>query len=161
MYNYSPWVSNFTQFHSTTTHFRDTGHFETSAVNDPKMTLNAKRSYVPHICATSIHESQISLHFALWTAVFEIQAILRQVHRMTPNDLTLQGQIAHTCITTLPESQISLNFTVQVDFDIQAILRQVHRMTPKWAWTLQGQRYPTYVSLIFPSLKFWSVLLYD
>ncbi len=48
------------------------------------MTLNPTRSKVPHICFTSTHGSQISLRFALRPAVLEIQAILRQVHRMTP-----------------------------------------------------------------------------
>ncbi len=29
---------------------RDTGHFETSTPNDPKMTVNPTRSNAPHIC---------------------------------------------------------------------------------------------------------------
>ena len=37
------------------------GHFEKGASNYPKMTLNPTKSNVPHICFTSIHESQISL----------------------------------------------------------------------------------------------------
>ncbi len=32
-------------------------------------------------------EPETSLRFALRLPVFEVQAILRQVHRMTPNDL--------------------------------------------------------------------------
>ncbi len=35
-------------------------------------------------------------------------------------------------------------------------------MTPKWPWTIQGQSYPIYVSLILsPSLKYHSIFLYD
>ncbi len=64
--------------------FRVTGHFEKSAQNDPKMTLNPTSSIVPHIFITTVPESQISLRFALRPAFFNIQAILRQVHQMTP-----------------------------------------------------------------------------
>ena len=58
--------------------FRVTGHFEISALNDPKMTLNPTRSNVFHICITSIYECQISIRFALRPAVLELQAILRK-----------------------------------------------------------------------------------
>ena len=61
-----------------------TGHFETSAVNDPKMTLNTKRSNIPHMHITTVAESQISIRFTLRPAIFELQAILRQVHRWPP-----------------------------------------------------------------------------
>ncbi len=129
----------------------------------PKLTLNTTGSYVLHMYVTSIHESQISLHFALIRAIFEKQAILRQVHQMTSNwPWTLQGQITlymhHKC------PQVS-NFT------------QFHSMTscfrdtgnfetsalndPKWYWTLQGQRYPIYVLLVFTSPKFHSISLYN
>ena len=63
--------------------FRLAHHFETSALNYPKMTINTKRSKVSHICCRST-ESQISLLFTLQKAVFELQAILRQVHWMAP-----------------------------------------------------------------------------
>ncbi len=43
-----PRVPNFTLFHSTTTHFRDAGHFEKSALNATQMTLNLTRSNVPN-----------------------------------------------------------------------------------------------------------------
>ena len=60
----------------TTSHFRDTGNFKTSAPNDSKMTLNTTRSKVLHICVTSIPESQISVRFALREALFQISHIL-------------------------------------------------------------------------------------
>ena len=50
MYKYTPWSPNFTPFWCTTNRFRDTANLETSAINDPKMTLNPTRSKVPHIC---------------------------------------------------------------------------------------------------------------
>ncbi len=70
MYNQYPWFPNFIPFCYTTSHFRDTCNFETSALNDPKMTLNTTRSKVPHICFTSVNESHISLGFALQPVVF-------------------------------------------------------------------------------------------
>ncbi len=76
MHNYCPRVSNVTPFRSTTSRFWNTGEFETSVPNDPELTMNATRSYVPHICVTSIQESHIPLIFALRPAVFELQAIL-------------------------------------------------------------------------------------
>ncbi len=48
------------------------------------MTLNTTRSKVPDICDTSVIESQISVRYSLQPSIFELQAILRQVHRMTP-----------------------------------------------------------------------------
>ncbi len=68
-------------FRSTAKRFRVTGQFETSAPNDPKMTINTERSKWPHMYITN--ESQISLlsFFALLPDVFKLQTILRQVHR--------------------------------------------------------------------------------
>ncbi len=48
LYNYHS-LPNFTPFLSTASHFRVTGYFETSALNDFKITLNTKRSKVPHV----------------------------------------------------------------------------------------------------------------
>ncbi len=77
-----------------TSHFRNAGHFETSALNDSKLTLDPIRSKLPYTRITSVRDSQISLRFAVRPAFFEIQAILRQVHLMTPNwPWTLQRQI--------------------------------------------------------------------
>ena len=39
---------------------------------------------VIHLCVTSVHESYIVLRFTQRPAIFELQAVLRQVHRMTP-----------------------------------------------------------------------------
>ena len=89
-------VSTSPKFHSVSPYdqsFRDTGQFETRVPNDPKMSLNTTRLYVSHICVTSIQKSHSSLRFTLRWAVFKIQAIVRQVPRMTPNwPSTLQGQ---------------------------------------------------------------------
>ncbi len=42
-----------------------------------KMTLNTKRSNVPHMRTTTTTKSQISPHLAIQSAVFELQPILR------------------------------------------------------------------------------------
>ncbi len=52
----------------------------------PQMTLNTTRSKVPHTCVTSLPGTQLSVHFPLRQAFFELQATLRQVHQMTPKD---------------------------------------------------------------------------
>ena len=49
-------VLNAIPFHSTTRRFRVTCHSDTSALNDPKMTLNTTGSKRYSICVTNIHE---------------------------------------------------------------------------------------------------------
>ncbi len=57
------------------------------------------------ICATRIRDSPIPLRLALRPAVFEIQAILRQVHQMTPNwPWILQGQMYSMYVLLLSPS---------------------------------------------------------
>ena len=81
----------FHSFCSTTSRFWVTGYFERSTTNNLKMTLNTKRSKVPHIYIVTTSKSQISLLFDLLPAVFELQAILRQVQQMTRNDQNTKG----------------------------------------------------------------------
>ena len=78
-------------------------------------TLNTNRSKVPHIHTTITSELQISLHFTLWPAVFDLPAIWRQVHLMTPKwPLTLNAQRYPIHGVTVLESQISLRFTLRL-----------------------------------------------
>ncbi len=56
------------EFHAISLYFkpfRVTGHFETSALNDPKMTLNTSRLKVPHIHIKTTPDSQVSIRFAV------------------------------------------------------------------------------------------------
>ena len=53
----------------------------------PQNDLKLYKVKCTHNCVTSIHKSKILLHFAVRWADFEIQAIMRQVHRMTPIDI--------------------------------------------------------------------------
>ncbi len=92
----------------------------------PQSDLEPYKAKLPYICIIRVHDSQISLRFALRPALFEIQTILRQVHRMTPNwSWTLQRQITlYLYNKTVPESQISLRFALRLAvLGLQAILR--------------------------------------
>ncbi len=110
------WVQNFSPFHCTT--------------KCTQMILNPSRSNVPHMF-TSIHKSQILVHFALQPAIFEIQAILR-LHWMTQYGLEpYKVKCTPYMLLLSPSPKISLRFALQPHiFKIQAILRQVHQMTP-------------------------------
>ncbi len=77
---------NFSQFSWQASYIPVYANFETGAQNDPKMTCNTKRSKVLDIHMTTTHESQMSLRLAIWLVVFELQAILRKVHRMIQNE---------------------------------------------------------------------------
>ncbi len=59
-YNY-PWVPHFIPFRSMVSCFWVTGYFE----KVHQMTLNTKRSKVPHIPITTTHSDQVSLNFTL------------------------------------------------------------------------------------------------
>ncbi len=81
IYNLCPWDSNFGGGGgSATSHFRVTGHFEKGAPNDSKWSWTIQGQMYP-ICITSVPEHHISVLFALWPAVFESQAFLRQVQQ--------------------------------------------------------------------------------
>ncbi len=52
--------------------------------------------------------SQILVHFALRRAVFELQAILMQVHQMTKMTLnTTRSEVHYICVVSIPESQLN------------------------------------------------------
>ncbi len=63
---------NFTPFGSTLSHFRVSGHFETSALNDPKMTLNTERSQLLHIHVTTTPASQNFTPFNSTASCFRV-----------------------------------------------------------------------------------------
>ena len=109
---------------------------------------------------TNIHEAQISLRFTLRPAVFDIQANMRQVHRMTAkwSWTHKKSNVPHICVTRIHELKISVRFTLRPA--IQTILRKVHRMTPKLHWRLEGQMYPICVTSI-PKSQIHPVSLYD
>ncbi len=116
-----------------------------------QMALNTKRSKVPHTHITTVHDSQISFTFALEPVVFQIQAILRQMHWMILKWCwTLKGQRYPIYMLQLwsTESQNFIYFFLQpAVFEIQSILRQVHWLTPKWPYTLKSQNYHIYIGI--------------
>ncbi len=86
-----PRISSFTPGGSTPNHFES--H---TTPNDPKLTLNNKRSKVP--------PGRYPI-FALRPAVFELQSILRQMYWMTPKwRWTIKGQRYSIFILQLPLS---------------------------------------------------------
>ncbi len=158
-----PKVTNFTPFRSMTSCFADTGHSETSALNDPKMTINPTKSNVPHIYITSVPESHILLSFALRPEFSRYMQFWNICTELLHIDLEpYKAKLSYICVTALPESQISLHFALPPPvFEIQAIFRQVSRMTLNWPRTLQGRMYLIYVLLVSTSPIFHSFSLYD
>ncbi len=128
----TPRLPNVNQFHSTAIFFQVKGHFVTNLLNDPKLTLNPKRSKVPpYIQVTATPELQILLRCALKPAVFELQAILRQVHRMTPKwPSTLKGPRYSIYVLPLPQTlKFPIRFTLRpAVFELLAVLRQVNNI---------------------------------
>ena len=131
--------TNLKKFRWELKEFRVIGHFETSAINDPQMTLNIKMSKLPRIHVTVTPKSQNFNRFrSAWDKCTEWP-------KMT---LTTKGQsypyIPH--ITT-QDFRISLCFTLrQAVIGLQAILRQVQRMTPKTTLSTKSKRYPIHIS---------------
>ncbi len=70
--------------------------------NDPQMTRNTKgRRYPFHILRTTTHDFQISLLFALWSAVFELEAIWE---KCTKWQMTLSTKRSNVYLLTLETS---------------------------------------------------------
>ncbi len=109
-------------------HFQVPGHFETSALKGPKMTLNmlnTTRLKAPHICSTSTPATSL-IHFNLWPAVFELQPIFRFWDNCTEqfkNSLnTTRSVVPYTlCSISTPESQISTCSIINHFQDLQFI----------------------------------------
>ncbi len=135
--------------------------FESSAPNDPKMTLGKIKGtpymhyYHPWVPNFSPFRSSTS---RFWL-IEHFETSSPNYSKMTFN--TTRSKVPHTCITSVPDSQISVRFALQSAFVDLDILRQVHPMTPKWPWTLQGQRYPMHVLFVSLSPKFQSIWLCD
>ena len=139
---------------STTIRFRVTGHSETSATKDPKMTLDSTGSKVLYIYHKNAPEPQILVrffydkHFSSYCIlILNLQAILRQVHWMTLKwhwGLTDQRHSTYVVLWYLgipkfvPSCPMPSSFKFQSIFilELQIMLRQVHNMPPQWHWTL-------------------------
>ncbi len=87
---YSASSPNFTQFHSTTSRFRDTRLAKISnARNDPRMTLTTQLSKIPRLHRILTPEDQISLRFAQWQVIFSRYRLVenRKCTECPQNDL--------------------------------------------------------------------------
>ena len=93
-------------FRSMTTTFPDTGHFETSAPNDPKLTLNHTTSHHPLYFYNNC--PQVS-NFTPFRSTTSRNAFGNTGHVETcsPNDLkmtlnTTRSKVQHICVTSVP-----------------------------------------------------------
>ncbi len=94
---FGAWVLNFTVFHFTTTRLQVTGHFETSAPNDTKMTLNLTRSKVPKICVSMspkfhpvpLYDQQFSRYMIFWDKSTERPTMALESYKATRTSCVL------------------------------------------------------------------------
>ncbi len=121
-YNY-PGLPIFTPFCSTASRCSITGHFETSAPNDPKMSLSTKRSKVP-IYVLQLNRSPHFTRFCFMASHFSVTGNFETSALNDPKwNWTLKGQgkksnvkLPHMHVTDTPESQISLLFVLRLVF---------------------------------------------
>ncbi len=117
----------FRTFWSMNNLFLATGHFDTAAPNDPKITLNQTWSHVPHLCVRVPSQCHLS--------------VPHQCVRV-PNFSPFRSATSH----------IRLTFSTSVH-----IMRRVPRIIPKWPWTTQGQRYLHTCAICVPETQTISV----
>ncbi len=127
-------VPNVSQFCSKARCFHVNGNFETSALNDRKMTQFYTRRKIRLMCFTSVPVLNFSLKSST-EAIFELTASL--IHALKDPKMTLNTtrlKVAHICYTITPQSEISIHFVLHACshppiFELQAFSRQLHRMT--------------------------------
>ena len=128
------------------------GHFETSAPNYSKMILDTTSWYVLHIRVTVVPEYLVSIRFCLRSVVFELEAILRQLHLIIPNDLEHYKllKVESTQSLCYYSPRIPKFYSVVVYDKLISSYRpvwdkSVHQITPKMTPKIQVQRYSIYV----------------
>ena len=124
----------FPTIHSTASRVRVTGHFQTSAPNHHKRTLNTKWSKVPNIEITTTPRAPNFTYFISTASRFQVTV---HIETNALNDPKMawntKGQRYSIYITPTPDSKFSLSFTPWTTlFELHTILRQVHHMNPKW-----------------------------
>ncbi len=131
-------VSMSIKFHSVSLLcFWDTGHFEASVPNDPKMTFNPTRWNVPHYMCYYCPQIPNFSPFHSTTSRFRATGHF-ETNALNDPQMTLyttRSNIPYIYVLCdIPESQISVRFTLQSAVsELQVILVQMHRMTPKMA----------------------------
>ncbi len=106
---------------------------------------------------TITSESQSSIHFTIWLTMFELQAIVRWVHQMSPNWLqTLKGRRYPIYILQLPPIP---NLSLSLYGYLFSSYRSFWDKCTEWPKN-DLQRYPIYMLQLPPGPKFHSVSLY-
>ncbi len=143
-------MPNLSQFYPKATCFLVNSHFETSAPNDPKMTLNTKRSNVLHTCNMTAwtqlpNLSQFSFNMFKCSSYRPIWDKCTEWPQMTFNTKRGVRGITYTCYNYPCVPYFTPFRSTTAVFKLQAIFRQVHWMTRKWTETLEIHRYPIYM----------------
>ncbi len=101
-------------------HFRVKGqfmHFETSAANDSKMTLNTTRLEVLHICFANTHKSKFKLVSLsgqpFWVTCYDRFETSTPTNPQITVFNTKRSKRFRECSTTTTESQISARFALK------------------------------------------------
>ncbi len=132
----------------------------------PKWLWILKGQKYPRIFSTTSIESEISIRFDLWPAVFGLHAIFEtsapNVSKMTLNTMRWSYPI---CFVKVPNFNpfcptVSL-LSYRPFWHRCTVLRQVCQSSSKWHWTLRDWRHSTYLLLLPRSPKSQSVLLYS
>ena len=133
-----PWFPNFTPYPSTAISLRYRALWY-KCTEWPQNDLEPyKVKCTPYMY--TLPESQISLCFALRPAVFEIQAILKKVHRMTPTWPWMgQGNSYLVYVLLLSTSFKSQSISLYDQPFSRCRPFWDKWMTANWPWTLQGQ----------------------
>ena len=122
------------------------GHFETSAPDDPKMTLNTTRPMVAHTCYYcpwipnfSPFHSKTS-HFRV-TGDFQTSVLNDPKMALKPT----RSKVPHMCVTNVPKSQISPQFPLlPTIFAIQVADNHTRKEwnDTRMTWTLKQSKVP-------------------
>ncbi len=133
-----PWVPNFNPFHSMTSCSWVTGHFETSALNDPKE-QNDLEHYKVHVLLVSPNHTNFSafhsttIHFRV-TSHFETSGSndLKITLNTTRQNIPIN---IYMCYLSIPV----WNFSFAIRPAVTRLSKiRIHWMTSEWPWTLNS-----------------------
>ncbi len=123
-------------------HIHFEGHFESSAPNDPQVTLRTSKSKVFHIGLTHnpSHKYQPGSHWSQLRVSISFNTSAPNHLKMTFN--TNRSEIRDLCSTSTHDSQISTHFVLRLTFGWQAVPSLVllaistwlHSITSKIPW---------------------------
>ncbi len=100
----------------------------------PQMILNTEMAKVLHIHVTTTPGFQISPRFTVYAAIYELQAILRQVHRMTPKlpwTKTIKGTPC-TCDSYPCDSYLCVEISIRLYGETFSSYRPLETRAPNY-----------------------------